>query len=83
MYFSQVLSDTFAKTFKAVEWLKRDQKCSIMVSSGIVTKEFVQEYDPEIQVQKFIPKHENNLSNQFALQANFDADSYLSIDHVF
>ena len=48
-----------------------------MISSGLVTREFISYYSEDIRVMKFVPKHEKNLSNEFSLQCNFDADSYL------
>ena len=69
--------DTFEKTFQAVDWLCK-KNAAIMVSSGLVTKEFVSEYSEKIKVMKFVPKHQNNLSNQFSLQCNFDADAHLA-----
>merc|ERR1712168_403299 len=73
-------ADTFGKTFAAVEWLRRNKECSIMVSSGVITHEFIRELDPSIKLMNFVPRHKNNLSNEFSLQSNFDADQYLTKD---
>ena len=48
-----------------------------MVSSGVITHEFIRELDPSIKLMNFVPRHKNNLSNEFSLQCNFDADQYL------
>ena len=73
----KTFSDTFGKTFEAVDWLAKDKNISIMISSGLVTREFISNYSQDINVMKFVPKHEKNLSNEFSLQCNFDADAYL------
>ena len=69
-------ADTFGKTFKAVDWLLKDEDSSIMISSGLVTRDFVTAYSSKIDVMEFIPRH-HNLSNEFSLQCNFNADAYL------
>ena len=68
--------DTFEKTFKAVDWLRKDG-AAIMISSGAMMRDYVKAYSSNIDVMEFIPRHQNNLSNQWSLQCNFNADAYL------
>ena len=59
----------------AIKWLcKPDAK--IMFCTGAVQEERAARVIPGLKQQNFEPKH-NNLSNAYALFANFDADKFV------
>merc|ERR1712228_1115238 len=67
--------DCFVKTSLAIKWLGKEN-VKIMFCTGAIQEEVAARILPDLKRQKFEPKHKNNLSNNFALFANFDADSF-------
>ena len=64
------------KTCLAIKYLGKDD-VKIMFCTGAVQAEVAERVRPDLKKQRFVPRHKNNLSNNFALFANFDADKFV------
>ena len=65
------------KTCLAINYLAKPD-CHVMFCTGAVQEEVARRVRPDLNRQKFEPRHKNNLSNDFALFANFDADQFVT-----
>ena len=68
--------DCFVKTCLAISLLAKKEGAKVMFCTGAVQEEVARRVRPDLRRQQFEPRHKNNLSNDFALFANFDADKY-------
>lgn len=68
--------DCFVKTCMAIKYLGVENG-KVMFCTGAVQEEVASRVRPDLKRQKFEPKHKNNLSNNFALFANFNADQFV------